>query len=201
MQQFRMYYKVVVGDWYEVQDAAWSYNDEELGTGSLHDWVSWSNHSDNGGKQSHGKRYTNRDNKLTFMYNEKHPFANMEVVGLIEQRLRIATEITLPLGTVNLVRVNGRWTDWLDCICTELQWQTCTFTKGLDGTHEASLHSTATNNRDMGNQPKEVVDELISVLNNYRSCISKDIRESGLTSSVEMDIKEIPSSWLVRAKT
>lgn len=49
-------------------------------------------------------------------------------------------------------------------------------------------------------QPTEVVNDLVELLNNYRDCVAMNIYEIGNSTTTEMDIVEVPNSKPVHAK-
>lgn len=49
-------------------------------------------------------------------------------------------------------------------------------------------------------QPKEVIRELITIINDYRDCVATNLFELGQVTNCVMDIKEIPGSRPVASK-
>ncbi|XP_026468169.1 uncharacterized protein LOC113372011 [Ctenocephalides felis] len=152
--------------------------------------------------------YTTENGKLTFMYNRDYPFANMEVECAV-QKLRTTSEMTLPPETINLVQVTDEQTELTVPVLNlshepVLLPKETTILTGQVGTISSQtkpeMEPIVEADLNIGEQPREVIKELIIILNNFRSCISKNIWELGLTSSMTIDIKEIAGSRPVRAK-
>ncbi|KAJ8915909.1 hypothetical protein NQ315_015524 [Exocentrus adspersus] len=157
--------------------------------------------------------YVKIDNKLTFHYRDNY-FANMSIMPdtdqVVESRVQIvdkeADADMCPLSINFISTIDGNVLPLLNFnkgqstainICQELERSSICQVEEIRFSREPVVRADINVGED---QPEEIVNDLLDVLNQYRDCIAMNIHELGCTKAIEMDIIEKPGSVPLQCK-